>query len=117
MMWVYLKSWYVAGCLRLTQDATSLRFPSAAGCGPYRPNTSPSPPQESPLLCKIVTGNFFTVAGDMLAQLGTRSCGGGGHGGDASSSSGSPKRSVDWMRTLRLCVETSAVGTPLGHWW
>ncbi|KAG2484417.1 hypothetical protein HYH03_016831 [Edaphochlamys debaryana] len=74
--------------------------------------------EESPLMCKIVTGNFFTIAGDMLAQLGT---GGGGHGdtGDASATAASAggRKKVDFMRTARLCIETSALGTPLGHWW
>ncbi|GIL49504.1 hypothetical protein Vafri_5834, partial [Volvox africanus] len=92
--------------------------------------------KESPLICKVVTGNFFTVAGDMLAQLGL-SGGGGGHGGEveltqvtgadkSSTISGGGRhgvgvgvggRKVDLMRTGRLCLETSAIGTPLGHWW
>ncbi|GLC34774.1 hypothetical protein PLESTM_000238600 [Pleodorina starrii] len=73
--------------------------------------------QESPLICKIVTGNFFTVAGDMLAQLGLG--GAGGHGGDAPAAptSAGGRRHVDWWRTGRLCLETSAFGTPLAHWW
>ncbi|KXZ53269.1 hypothetical protein GPECTOR_7g1163 [Gonium pectorale] len=76
--------------------------------------------EESPLVCKIVTGNFFTVAGDMLAQVGLG--GAGGHGGEqpaaapAAAAAGTRRR-VDWARTGRLCLETSAVGTPLGHWW
>ncbi|KAG2446470.1 hypothetical protein HYH02_008461 [Chlamydomonas schloesseri] len=81
--------------------------------------------EESPLLCKIVTGNFFTIAGDMLAQLGCAG-GGGGHGApevsaDASAATGTAaaggRRHVNWARTTRLCLETSLVGTPLAHWW
>ncbi|GLI61478.1 hypothetical protein VaNZ11_003875 [Volvox africanus] len=79
--------------------------------------------QESPLTCKVVTGNLFTVTGDMLAQLGL--CGGhDGHGGEAAdgacatpSTASNNRRKVDWMRTGRLCLETSAFGTPLAHWW
>ncbi|GLC34763.1 hypothetical protein PLESTB_001161000 [Pleodorina starrii] len=72
---------------------------------------------EDPLVCKVVTGNFFTVAGDMLAQLGLG--GAGGHGGDAPAAPASTggRRHVDWWRTGRLCLETSAFGTPLAHWW
>eukprot|EP00198_Chlamydomonas_reinhardtii_P004766 XP_001694102.1 predicted protein [Chlamydomonas reinhardtii] len=81
--------------------------------------------EESPLMCKIVTGNFFTVAGDMLAQL---ACGGGGggHGApeavepEAATAAGAAadgRRRVDWARTARLCTETSLVGTPLAHFW
>ncbi|GIL54353.1 hypothetical protein Vafri_9919 [Volvox africanus] len=79
--------------------------------------------QESPLTCKVVTGNLFTVTGDMLAQLGL--CGGhDGHGSEAAdgvsttpSTASNRRRKVDWMRTGRLCLETSAFGTPLAHWW
>ncbi|KAG2433863.1 hypothetical protein HXX76_008217 [Chlamydomonas incerta] len=78
--------------------------------------------EESPLMCKIVTGNFFTVAGDMLAQLGCGS--GGGHGAPeaaepsaTAAASAGGRRRVDWARTARLCTETSLVGTPLAHWW
>ncbi|GIL73600.1 hypothetical protein Vretimale_5152 [Volvox reticuliferus] len=83
--------------------------------------------KESPLICKIVTGNFFTIAGDMLAQLGLGGDG-GDHGGKAGSTqvagtnkyfstSSGGRRKADLMRTGRLCLETSAIGTPLGHWW
>jgi hypothetical protein len=76
-------------------------------------------PQEDPLLCKVVTGNFFTVAGDMLAQLGLG--GAGAHGGceppDSGVGGGTLRRRLDLARTARLCLETSAIGTPLAHWW
>ncbi len=86
--------------------------------------------QENPLLCKIVTGNFFTIAGDMLAQLGCGGCGGGGgHGapeastdstatsGAGSAAAAGARLHVDWARTARLCLETSLVGTPMAHYW
>ncbi|KAG2446468.1 hypothetical protein HYH02_008459 [Chlamydomonas schloesseri] len=81
--------------------------------------------EESPLLCKIVTGNFFTIAGDMLAQLGCAG-GGGGHGAPEASADASAatataaaggRRHVNWARTTRLCLETSLVGTPMAHYW
>lgn len=68
--------------------------------------------EESPLLCKIVTGNIFTVIGDLLAQA-SSSCG-EPHGGGTSSQS---KPCYDVGRTLRLCIETSVFGTPLAHYW
>ncbi|PNH11750.1 hypothetical protein TSOC_001392 [Tetrabaena socialis] len=70
--------------------------------------------EASPLPCKVVTGNFFTIAGDMLAQLGNI---GGGHGGGSSAAAAGGRKRVDLMRTLRLCLETSLLGTPLAHFW
>ncbi len=73
-------------------------------------------------MCKIVTGNFFTAAGDLLAQLGIGGAA-AGHGGPAeeqeakAAATPAAGRPVDWARTARLCAETSAFGTPAAHYW
>lgn len=76
---------------------------------------------QDPLLCKVVTGNLFTVMGDAIAQLTGPAGAAGAHdaGGSekpAAAPGGARSSGYDGMRTLRLCIETSLFGTPLSHW-